>query len=535
MTSQHAENLPDLWFQVLDDSADLRHEHLIDHLSKDLLGIIDRQLQHALDFDEACRDYVQRATAAGEPGWAAAGRAVWALGLWHTGDEDSALLQTVLSELDLRDERERPPHDPPGGPTGLNAAANNLGVIYTVMRAYELALPHFRIARDESLAHYGPHLWVQHVVDHANLSEASLRWALHLESVGRSEESVQAARESGTAAAELIVLADRYERVDARDLADALLIGARSVTEPQRIGDADKKRLQEICRSVLFANDQSEPIVLAVLARVCRLVGDLEGCRQAADTARTRLQPGDHDLIGSAAREVALMDDTQSPGWQYANTLASHAESARLRSVAGFRTRLNLFGLEQRLEKVSAERAHLQEELERVTRSEADLLRAATHDPLTGLPNRTLLRQRLDSALQTLRDGTADFAVAFVDLDDLKQINDRQGHATGDKVLQSVGQRLAGSVQPSDTVARLSGDEFVVVLSRVDEAFLQTWVEGINDLMSDTELGVSVSVGVCLARAGCERSAEAILKAADDQMYAAKRAGKGRAFLTEIT
>ena len=102
-------------------------------------------------------------------------------------------------------------------------------------------------------------------------------------------------------------------------------------------------------------------------------------------------------------------------------------------------------------------------------RSEERMRHEALHDPLTGLANRTLLRDRLDHALaRSAREGIAT-GVLFVDLDEFKRVNDRFGHAAGDAVLAEVGQRLRAAVRPVDTVARLGGDEFVVVCEAVDE------------------------------------------------------------------
>ena len=87
----------------------------------------------------------------------------------------------------------------------------------------------------------------------------------------------------------------------------------------------------------------------------------------------------------------------------------------------------------------------------------------ATHDPLTGLPNRVLLMDRLDQALAKLRRDAGQVAVLYVDLDGFKAVNDRHGHAYGDAVLVEAARRLRRTVREADTVARLSGDEFAVV------------------------------------------------------------------------
>jgi diguanylate cyclase (GGDEF)-like protein len=103
-------------------------------------------------------------------------------------------------------------------------------------------------------------------------------------------------------------------------------------------------------------------------------------------------------------------------------------------------------------------------------RGEEQMRHEAVDDPLTGLANRTLLRDRLKHAqARALREG-GDRGVLFVDLDNFKQVNDVHGHAAGDAVLVELGERLRHAVRPADTVARLGGDEFVVLCDEIDEA-----------------------------------------------------------------
>jgi diguanylate cyclase (GGDEF)-like protein len=156
-------------------------------------------------------------------------------------------------------------------------------------------------------------------------------------------------------------------------------------------------------------------------------------------------------------------------------------------------------------------------------RREADLARRALHDPLTGLPNRTLFSDRLRLALSRLQRTQTCLAVLFLDLDGFKGVNDSLGHAAGDQFLQEVAHRLRGVLRGGDTAARLGGDEFVVLcedVAGVGEA------RGIADRIV-REVPGSVSVGVALAIDGSE-DPEALVRAADAAMYVSKRSGGGR-------
>ena len=162
---------------------------------------------------------------------------------------------------------------------------------------------------------------------------------------------------------------------------------------------------------------------------------------------------------------------------------------------------------------------------------------AATHDALTGLPNRTLLRDRIEQALLQRQERGEAVAVAFLDLDRFKDVNDRYGHAAGDHYLQEAATRIRASLRDADTLARLGGDEFVAVLRDIhDVASVLAWYERLQhalaqpvDLGSD-HVPVQASVGVAVATHGGTPPLEAdlMLRAADQAMYAAKQAGRGR-------
>jgi diguanylate cyclase (GGDEF)-like protein/PAS domain S-box-containing protein len=162
------------------------------------------------------------------------------------------------------------------------------------------------------------------------------------------------------------------------------------------------------------------------------------------------------------------------------------------------------------------------------------LLHVAQHDPLTGLPNRSLVRDRVAMALaRARRDGTG-LALLYLDLDDFKPVNDRFGHAVGDGLLQQVAQRLKQCVRASDTVGRMAGDEFVVLLAQLhapgDAAGVAEKIRAA--LCQPFEIAghavlVSPSIGLVGYPADGE-DGDQLIHRADQAMYAAKRAGGNR-------
>ncbi|HLB17060.1 MAG TPA: EAL domain-containing protein [Burkholderiales bacterium] len=166
--------------------------------------------------------------------------------------------------------------------------------------------------------------------------------------------------------------------------------------------------------------------------------------------------------------------------------------------------------------------------------AEGRLAYLAQYDGITGLPNRNLLRDRLDQAIQRARREAKQVAVLFADLDRFKLVNDTLGHQVGDQLLAEVGTRLRALVRASDTVSRFSGDEFVVVLpdlARAEDAgtVASKLLDGLTAPFSlgGRETVVNLSIGIALCPADSD-DAESLLKAADAAMYRAKEAGRGR-------
>ena len=163
------------------------------------------------------------------------------------------------------------------------------------------------------------------------------------------------------------------------------------------------------------------------------------------------------------------------------------------------------------------------------------LTKQATHDALTGLPNRALLVDRIDQALFQSRRNGRFTAVLFVDLDEFKQVNDTHGHAAGDALLRDVADRLVTILRPMDTVARIGGDEFVVlapdIKSRADAVDMSVRLVSELSLRRDSTANperVAASVGLAIDVGGAG-TAESLLHEADTAMYKAKSRGGARA------
>ncbi|HUG15824.1 MAG TPA: PAS domain S-box protein [Thermomicrobiales bacterium] len=163
---------------------------------------------------------------------------------------------------------------------------------------------------------------------------------------------------------------------------------------------------------------------------------------------------------------------------------------------------------------------------------ELQLSHLALHDSLTGLPNRTLLMDRLDRATSTARRHGGIVAVLFVDMDNFKLINDSLGHAVGDEALVGIARRLQSCVRDEDTIARFGGDEFIIMLGRIGHAaraievadrVLEAFRQPLR--IHDRDMIMSPSIGIALSEGGLHDRDE-LLRHADIAMYRAKSGGK---------
>lgn len=183
-------------------------------------------------------------------------------------------------------------------------------------------------------------------------------------------------------------------------------------------------------------------------------------------------------------------------------------------------------------------------DLTEVKKAEAQVFWQANHDVVTGLPNRAMFLERLSYLVQQAKRDKKLVGLLFLDLDRFKRINDELGHAVGDTVLEQVARRLSGSVRDSDTVARIGGDEFAIVLPAIESAQGAAFVADkvIHSLkeplpVGDQKIKTGCSIGIALYPADSEDASE-LLRYADMAMYRAKKDNRGsyqfyRAEMTE--
>jgi diguanylate cyclase (GGDEF)-like protein len=171
--------------------------------------------------------------------------------------------------------------------------------------------------------------------------------------------------------------------------------------------------------------------------------------------------------------------------------------------------------------------------------AEMALRHAALHDGLTGLPNRTLLLDRLQQSFARCRRSGGEVVALFVDLDDFKRVNDTLGHAAGDDLLVALADRLRRLVRPTDTVARIAGDEFVILCEDADgPAVAQRVAERVRAALTepfplpDGRVIISASIGIALGRSAGDP--ETLLRHADAGMYRVKRSGTGGRTVVDV-
>ena len=329
-----------------------------------------------------------------------------------------------------------------------------------------------------------------------------------------------------------------------------LVINARDLTERRRLEErqAAHLRYQEATarfgQSALGRRESADLVEDAVQS--------VQDALRAAAVAYVECGPqegqlvlrGSAGLAGAPREEIAAGDDPAAVlpfGWARSFEASAgvpvHGDEGVRGALWAFSEDGTAFGPEESKFLVAAA-AVLSTGLRRIE-SEGRLAFLAQFDVLTGLPNRALLSDRFSQLIVQAKRREGLLGVLFIDLDDFKSINDSLGHAGGDELLIEVARRLQAALRPGDTVARISGDEFAVILNdlaRPDDAALvaQKIIDGLAAplQLAGQEAFVSASVGIAAFPADGD-DAEALLAAADAAMYRAKQSGgNGYQFFT---
>jgi diguanylate cyclase (GGDEF)-like protein len=199
-----------------------------------------------------------------------------------------------------------------------------------------------------------------------------------------------------------------------------------------------------------------------------------------------------------------------------------------------------LFGALRENESLKLNNEHLMQALEEASRRAVAAQRVAHHDGLTGLPNRLLLIKRLQQAIRHAAERHRQLALLFIDLDGFKTVNDRYGHTVADRLLSAVGGRIAAGVRAEDIACRYGGDEFIALLSNIDDASIAgTIAEKIRKHIDESysiggvKIHVGASIGVAVYPDDGERY-DVLLQRADAAMFRDKAAHRATSSLCEM-
>lgn len=238
---------------------------------------------------------------------------------------------------------------------------------------------------------------------------------------------------------------------------------------------------------------------------------------------------------GHGEHTVRLLDGTGVPVLVGLNATEEPSGSLRALIVTDLSQQKAQQEQQHQVHRLNAKLTDQLAELQRINsdfeEAERLLTHQTLHDPLTGLPNRTLFVDRLEQSLAATSRTGHPVAVSFIDLDAFKQVNDTLGHAAGDRLLQEVGERLSAVVGGNDTVARTAGDEFLVLTVEPSSELPVALPNRLLDALHQPPLRVgdvtvTVSMGLAVSYEGA--TAEQLLREADAAMYHAKRAGGAR-------
>jgi diguanylate cyclase (GGDEF)-like protein len=316
----------------------------------------------------------------------------------------------------------------------------------------------------------------------------------------------------------------------------------------RRLGEALKTRTEDVVEAMIRRSEESGHVLDAVVEESFARVGAVSTTAVArwmagegADVAREVGQESWSIFGQLAAQRAAPLNEVTKRCLRWRDAAEDVVRETAIRLELSPEVLKWAVGMLQRSLDVTLVRMCQSFEEERwraheeLTRRQEELAFLATHDALTGLPNRTLILDRVEQMLVRSRRSQAPVAALFIDLDNFKGINDTLGHGAGDELLRTVAARLQGVVRDIDALGRLGGDEFVVVAEGMSlDAGPELIAERLLDALKqpfelqgpDTgRLIVTASVGIA---AGDRSSAEELLRDADIAMYRAKWSGKNR-------
>ncbi len=366
------------------------------------------------------------------------------------------------------------------------------------------------------------HLWHAPAVSLIEAPFLSLIWP---EDRTRAQEALDAARAGATQEVSLALARRDGQRQDATVRLAALPEGCTLLYLVPEPAAGASHAAGEILRHVVdgsaalfFYHQDADGLLEYVSPGVSRVLG------YAPD-----------ELVGTPLCRLADVGQPEIPGRDGVGGDYDGARVACFRHRSGRTVFLELIESPVRRDGAEAGVQGLARDVTRQKRLEEQLVHEALHDPLTGLPNRALFLDRLQhTARAATREPGALFALLLVDVDDFKRVNDQMGHELGDRVLIDIAARLQRCVRPGDTVCRLGGDEFTVLLHSIHDPGDVTRVadriraELVSPFrLSPHELFVSTSIGIAVSSTAGNDLGE-LMRQADTALYRAKEGGKAR-------